>query len=543
LIEPLRFGRFVYDRDVTHDEWDSFTKMVLDIWKERIPAFNQYRGAVEKLRDVLLAWNFAFFEPRGMEVVLFRGDAQWSGPQLGRIEVNIDFASKAGEVSDPDEEIRDGRSKNAARRERTSKRPAEDPISLVRPPFKTLFSATTSRIRNMDVDTLPYDDESGEKYAEEHPQAAFRNRIGAGRLYLFSESSAGLAAKPRQSETNGIGDEEPSTAEMTGLEIEEDIMDRGDNPLGIRDNAILFRGDAIAHLPTKRIFKYASHNTGSIVPLGVEWVNDTNVVVVWKRISEARKAFQSMREAGTLELEEDEEGFLPARPISETLAPVELRLEKALGKNVQQQAQMWMRWARAEDVKEKGGKKKSKFYERYGENAGKDGQNIFASRRREESRGTSEEELRRRLDAELDSFAAGDETASRRSPSPRRDRSASPPRRDQRTSGGRRKRSDYEYDADLRSRIGPHTDPQTGKPIREWDVGKEWDTDEFGRSRFGQADEVVLDTHNAGVRRDGSGHRRERRGEQRSGRREARESRPARTKEELDAELDAFLGA
>ncbi|KAG8761424.1 hypothetical protein FRC14_003837 [Serendipita sp. 396] len=389
----------------------------------------------------------------------------------------------------------------------------------------------------MDVDTLPYDDESGEKYAEEHPQAAFRNRIGAGRLYLFSESSAGLAAKPR-SQTNGTGEDEPSTAEMTGVEVEDDVIDRGDNPLGIRDNAILFRGDAVAHLPTQRIFKYVSHNAGSIVPLGVEWVNDTNVVVVWKLVSEARKAFQSLREAGTLELEEDEEGFVPARPISETLAPVELRLEKALGKNVQQQAQMWMRWARAEDVKEKGGKKKSRFYEKYGENAGKEGQNIFAQRRREEGRGASEEDLRRKLDAELDNFAGGDETVRRRSLSPRRGRSASPPRRDQRTSGGRRKRSDYGYDTDLRARIGP----QTGKPIREWDIGKEWDTDEFGRSRFGQTDDMGSDTR-SGSRRDGSGHRRERRGDPRGGKREAREGRPSRTKEELDAELDAFLGS
>jgi hypothetical protein len=44
----------------------------------------------------------------------------------------------------------------------------------------------------MDVDTLPYDDAEGEKYAEEHPEHAFtfKNRIGTGRLYLLSESSA-----------------------------------------------------------------------------------------------------------------------------------------------------------------------------------------------------------------------------------------------------------------------------------------------------------------------------------------------------------------
>jgi Nuclear cap-binding protein subunit 3 len=173
---------------------------------------------------------------------------------------------------------------------------------------------------------------------------------------------------------------------------------------GIRDNAILFRGEPISKLPTARIFKYVS--LSATAPLGLEWVDDTNVVLVWKNAAEARSAFHSMREAGTLEMEEDDEGFLPARPMPETLAPMEMRLEKALGKAIQEQGQMWMRWAQPEDVKVKGGKSKSKFYERYGENAGKEGQNVFASRttvkrkRRDyDEEGDDRDDLRKRLDA------------------------------------------------------------------------------------------------------------------------------------------------
>lgn len=308
-------------------------------------------------------------------------------------------------------------------------------------------------------------------------------------------------------------------------------VERAENPLGIRDNAILFRGDAIANLPTQRIFKYISH-CGTL-PLGLEWVNDTNVVLVWSTVAETRSAYESMREAGTGHLAEDDEGFVPAKPIPETLAHVALRVEKALGKtDVQEQAQMWMRFARAEDVKQKGGRNKSKFYEKYGENAGKDGQNVYSSRRGERSRREDPDEaLRRRLDAELDGFAEKDETA-RRSISPRRGRSASPPGRElpRDGPGRRRKRSDYEYDQDLQSRLGPRVGGATGS-VREWDVGKEWHTDEFGRSRYG--------TMSRDGRKDARGHRRER-GE-RGGERREGQGRPSKTKEELDAELDAFL--
>ncbi len=211
---------------------------------------------------------------------------------------------------------------------------------------------------------------------------------------------------------------------------DEDVMDDPElserlynpPPETARANAILFRGDPISVLPTQRVLSYAA-SISSMPPLGLEWVDDTNVVVVWETAESARRAYIAMRvfDEETLEegLEpEGEEGFVSARPIPETLWPMDARLQKVLGKDapgggssVEEGIEivrrpLLMRWARPEDVKERGAKNKSKFYERHGSNAGKESQNIFftpeertsgAKRKREDWEG-DEEEKRRRLD-------------------------------------------------------------------------------------------------------------------------------------------------
>ena len=191
-------------------------------------------------------------------------------------------------------------------------------------------------------------------------------------------------------------------------------------PEGARANAILFRGDPVSVLPTQRILSYAASTSGT-PPLGLEWVDDTNVVVVWETAGLARQAYVAMRVVDEESLEEDvesedEQGFVTARPIPETLWPMDARLQKVLGKdapggNTSEEGvevvkrPLQMRWARPEDVKEKGARNKSKFYERHGSNAGKEGQNVFftpeeritgGKRKREDWE--EDEERRRRLD-------------------------------------------------------------------------------------------------------------------------------------------------
>lgn len=211
---------------------------------------------------------------------------------------------------------------------------------------------------------------------------------------------------------------------------DEDLMDDSElseklynpPPETARANAILFRGDPISVLPTQRVLSYAASASGT-PPLGLEWVDDTNVVVVWETARLARQAYVAMRvfDEETLDEDverEDKEGFVTARPIPVTLWPMDARLQKVLGKdapgessNVEEGIEvvkrpLQMRWARPEDVKERGARDKSRFYERHGSNAGKEGQNIFfaseertsGSKRKREDWEEDEEEKRRRLD-------------------------------------------------------------------------------------------------------------------------------------------------
>lgn len=193
-------------------------------------------------------------------------------------------------------------------------------------------------------------------------------------------------------------------------------------PESARANAILFRGDPVSVLPTQRVLSYAASISG-MPPLGLEWVDDTNVVVVWETTESARRAYVAMRvfDEETLEEDEereDEEGFVIARPIPETLWPMDARLQKALGKDAPGESSsveegidivrrpLQMRWARPEDVKEKGARNRSKFYERHGSNAGKESQNIFfapeerttGAKRKREDWEEDEAEKRRKLD-------------------------------------------------------------------------------------------------------------------------------------------------
>ncbi|KIM29544.1 hypothetical protein M408DRAFT_328789 [Serendipita vermifera MAFF 305830] len=102
--QPLRFGKFIFERDVTHEEWSLFTQQILDTWAERNPAFNYYHSAVKRIDAILSAWNFAFFQPRGMDVVLFKGNERRSGPRFGEPEPAIEFQSEASPPSDDEEE-------------------------------------------------------------------------------------------------------------------------------------------------------------------------------------------------------------------------------------------------------------------------------------------------------------------------------------------------------------------------------------------------------------------------------------------------------
>ncbi|KDQ20595.1 hypothetical protein BOTBODRAFT_124256 [Botryobasidium botryosum FD-172 SS1] len=184
-----------------------------------------------------------------------------------------------------------------------------------------------------------------------------------------------------------------------------------DDP-SLRTNALLLRGEPIAHLPTARLFAYAGHF--EVPPMGVEWVNDTTCVFVYSSSPLARAARQAL--CRDPEQPEDEEGFVLAKSLPVELWPIEERLNQVLGKSKGLKGHIQIRWAKLADMKEKGAAKKSEFYKKHGEMAGKEGQGaaIAAGRKRERGDiGDDYETKKARLDAELDGFPGEDDARAR----------------------------------------------------------------------------------------------------------------------------------
>lgn len=186
-----------------------------------------------------------------------------------------------------------------------------------------------------------------------------------------------------------------------------------------RENAILFRGTPISHLPTPSIFAYATHFDSH--PMGLEWVDDTTCILVFSSKADARAAYRHLAKS-IAEEPSNEDGSVTAKPIPIALWPPEDRINKSLGKGEGLKGAIRMRWATRQDVKKKGAKKESEFYKKYGEKAGKkitsgEGPQVDGDdeRHRKRRRGDPLEETvqKAQLDDELDAFLAEDNDASR----------------------------------------------------------------------------------------------------------------------------------
>jgi hypothetical protein len=150
----------------------------------------------------------------------------------------------------------------------------------------------------------------------------------------------------------------------------------------LRPNARVFAGPPIAHLPTKRIFAYATHFEAH--PLGLEWVSDTTCVLVFSNRASARNAY-GLLQCSLDESPSVEDGCVTAKPIPVPLWPAEKQLsrtlEQTLGikapadqkesdertkREVGLSAPLRMRWVRKDNVKKKGARKESEFYRKHG---------------------------------------------------------------------------------------------------------------------------------------------------------------------------------
>ncbi|KAH7888100.1 hypothetical protein F5I97DRAFT_1865671 [Phlebopus sp. FC_14] len=321
-------------------------------------------------------------------------------------------------------------------------------------------------------DTVPLE---GEVLAEEPARAALLNRIGNTKVYLISDSAQARTAKRKRPEQ-----------EDDDVDMEEDTMLRG--------NALFLTGTPISHLPTARIFAYATHFQAH--PMALEWLNDNSCILVFETKAEARAALRYLQKSASEDVDMD--GFMTAKSIPITLWPPEERINQSLGKGEGLKGTILMRWAKNSDVKKQGAKKESQFYKKYGQSAGKDGDG--PQKRRRENRSQVDE-----VDDDLDVFLGKDRRLSY-SPQPSKMRAD----RIERGARALQERTSQEtHSIELKDRVSL-SQPGDGLEARP------------GESRWRHVEE---DEHGQGGR----------------GRRNRRAPRPRKTQQDLDDELDAFL--
>ncbi|KAG7096535.1 hypothetical protein E1B28_003963 [Marasmius oreades] len=182
-----------------------------------------------------------------------------------------------------------------------------------------------------------------------------------------------------------------------------DDVDMTEDPTQ-RSNALFVQGSPISHLPTARLFAYATHFDAH--PLGLEWIDDNTCVFVFETNASARAGFRYLQKAA--EEEPDLEGFVTAKPIPMTFWPPEEQINKSLGMGEGLKGVIRMRWASLDDVKKKGAKHESEFYRKHGNMAGKElfnGRETQGATKRRKTEDPVDLEVQREiLDRELDDF-------------------------------------------------------------------------------------------------------------------------------------------
>ncbi|KAG1739854.1 uncharacterized protein EDB91DRAFT_1053661 [Suillus paluster] len=231
-------------------------------------------------------------------------------------------------------------------------------------------------------ETVPYESQLPTHPSNDPERATLLNRIGNTKVYLLSDTAQARIAKRKRTEEDDDDDD---------VDMEEDTA------MTLRANALLLTGTPISHLPTARIFAYATHFDTH--PMGLEWLNDNSCILVYESTASARTAHRYLQKSATEDMDAD--GFITAKPIPITLWPPEERISKSLGKGQGLKGVIRMRWAKDDDVKKKGAKKESKFYKKYGETAGKEGEGGETSQKK---RRRDDPTVLSQADDDLDAF-------------------------------------------------------------------------------------------------------------------------------------------
>lgn len=152
-----------------------------------------------------------------------------------------------------------------------------------------------------------------------------------------------------------------------------------------------------------------------VKPIGLEWIDDTTCILVFETRRTAVASHVRLLRSG--EEEPDVFGLSAAQPIPQDVLPSKTKSgEDMTTEDESDLCGIRMRWARKDDVKQKGAKSQSRFYQRHGEMAGKDGRGFFDDpppkrKRTRTKRGRKEADdmIKARLDQELEAFAAGED--------------------------------------------------------------------------------------------------------------------------------------
>ncbi|KAF8303257.1 hypothetical protein DL93DRAFT_2090360 [Clavulina sp. PMI_390] len=213
-----------------------------------------------------------------------------------------------------------------------------------------------------------------------------------------------------------------------------------------RPEALLLQGQPIGKLSTEKIFEYCAYYSSTEIKQ-LEWVDDENCVLVYEDSTLATAAYNALRKSKDSD-SIDELELTPCHPIPMSLWSAADRLATSLGlasatstatktDSTESSAnsaapglkgQLSIRRALKTDIKVRGARNKSKYYEAHGgpplsgrisqkrgrtddedEDQGDDGR---GRRRRTDNGGYSEHERERaraELDAQLDRFASGGE--------------------------------------------------------------------------------------------------------------------------------------
>ncbi|KAF8583960.1 hypothetical protein K439DRAFT_1180838 [Ramaria rubella] len=236
------------------------------------------------------------------------------------------------------------------------------------------------------------------------------------RIYLLEDS----VTKKLKRKLVDIDDDSERVKEDVGVE---------NTDLPHRPNALLLQGPPITQIPTARVFAYATYFDAHPIGLEwvddqtcvLVFASRKSALEAWDVLRKSSQpiyaAFNDKLDATDVTVDSLDEAFYPAHALPLALYPIEERINSVLGKKSDALKEViQIRWARGTDVKERGARVRSEFYKRHGEMAGKEGlPDILGSRGHEEGRNgakrrkrDNDEEMKRQLDAELDVFLVGD---------------------------------------------------------------------------------------------------------------------------------------